>query len=147
MTDFRILTDDVSVSPQIGKSDIDMAATMGVVMIINNRPDGEEAGQPTNDELMAYAAEKGIKWAHIPVVGGSLSLDDVKAMGHCLADVDGRVLAYCRSGTRSCTVWSLAEAIGGDMPVEEIIATGAGAGYDLTHMEPTLHALRANPPV
>ena len=146
MTDFRILTDNVSVSPQIGKSDIDMAATMGVKVIINNRPDGEEAGQPTNDELMAYAAGKGIKWAHIPVVGGALSLDDVQAMAHCLRDADGRILAYCRSGTRSCTVWALAEAMRGEMPVEEIVATAAGAGYDLMHMAPTLQALRANPP-
>ena len=41
---FIRLTDSFHVSPQITREDIDIAAQMGVTLIINNRPDGEETG-------------------------------------------------------------------------------------------------------
>ena len=44
----------------------------------------------------------------------------------------GPVLCYCRSGTRSTTLWALSQA--GKMPASEIIAAAAHAGYDMSHL-------------
>ena len=41
MTDFRKVTQDLSVAPQIAVSDIPVAAERGFALVINNRPDGE----------------------------------------------------------------------------------------------------------
>ena len=44
------LTDALLVCGQISVQDVDRFAEAGVRLIINNRPDGEEPGQPTSDE-------------------------------------------------------------------------------------------------
>ncbi|WP_417450092.1 TIGR01244 family sulfur transferase [Kordiimonas sp.] len=146
MSDFRILTGTVAVSPQITTADIDEAAEAGVTLIINNRPDGEEADQPTNDELKAYAKTKGIKWQHIPVAGGALSFEPVGQMAECIFSAEGPILAFCRSGTRSCTLWALAQNLSDDYSVEEIIGAASDVGYDLSHMADTLEDLRKQKP-
>jgi len=143
MSDFRILTGIVAVSPQISKADIDEAAEAGVTLIINNRPDGEEAAQPSNAELKAYAESKGIAWAHIPVVGGQLSLDAVAETAELIGAAEGPILAYCRSGTRSCTLWALAQAMSDDYSIEDIVGAAADVGYDLSHLIGTLEDIRA----
>mgnify|MGYP002738303486 CR=1 FL=1 len=43
----------------------------------------------------------------------------------------GPMLAYCRSGTRSTTLWALAQAQSGAMSVDQILAAARAAGYDL----------------
>ena len=57
-----------------------------------------------------------------------------------LAAADGPVLAYCRSGTRSCNLWALATAKGGGDP-DSIEVAASGAGYDLSGVRPLLDAL------
>jgi uncharacterized protein (TIGR01244 family) len=42
------------------------------------------------------------------------------------------VLCYCRSGTRSTTLWALTQA--GKMPATEIVAQAAHAGYEMSHL-------------
>jgi len=61
-------------------------------------------------------------------------------MAAALTAADGPVLAYCRSGTRSCNLWALAAAKAGRDP-ELLVAQARGAGYDLAGMKPTLDAL------
>ncbi len=39
------------------------------------------------------------------------------------------ILAYCRTGTRSATLWSLSQA--GRMSVADILAATKAAGYDM----------------
>lgn len=142
MSDFRKVTDAVSVSPQISKADLDAAAEAGFSLIINNRPDGEEGGQPTNADLSAYAEEKGLKWATIPVVGGQLTFEAIESMAFALRDADGKALAFCRSGTRSCTLWALAEAFANGLSTADIVDHATKAGYDVSGMVPTLEHLR-----
>jgi uncharacterized protein (TIGR01244 family) len=52
------------------------------------------------------------------------------------------VLAYCRSGTRSCNLWALARAKRGDHP-DTLMAKAAAAGYDLTGIRAMLDTLAA----
>lgn len=141
MSQFRKVTDQVSVSPQIDRADIDEAAGAGVELIINNRPDGEEMGQPSNEELAGYAAEKGIKWAHIPIVSGQVTMEAVASTAAAMKDASN-ILAYCRSGTRSCNLWGLAQAYNSGLSTTEIIEKAAGAGYDLSGLTPTLEHLQ-----
>ncbi|MEX0299650.1 MAG: TIGR01244 family sulfur transferase [Kordiimonas sp.] len=140
MSQFRKLTEQVSVSPQITTADIDEAAASGVELIINNRPDGEEMGQPTNDELSAYAEGKGIKWAHIPIVSGQVTMEAISITSSTLRDAD-KILAYCRSGTRSCNMWGLAVAYAGSEETTDIITKAEAAGYDLSGMASTFKHL------
>lgn len=146
--DFRSVSPTMFVAPQITADDIASAAKQGYGLIINNRPDGEEANQPTNASLASEAESKGIKWAHIPVVGGELTLDAIEQMSYALKDMeddaDAKTLAFCRSGTRSCTLWALSQAYMGSMPVDTIIASAATAGYDIANFAPTLTHLHQN---
>lgn len=131
MTDFRKVTDVFSVAPQIELSDVARAKAEGFVLLINNRPDGEAPGQPTSDEFEAAAKAAGLAYAHIPVRGGPTP-DQIETERQLLAETDGPVLAWCRSGTRSIVTWSVGEALAGTRSPQDLIAIGAGAGYDLS---------------
>ena len=144
MTDFLQVTEKLCVAPQINEDDIARAAESGFGMIINNRPDGEEASQPANSALAEVAQAQGIRWIHIPVVGGQLTMEGIEQMAMALRDSDKKTLAFCRSGTRSCTLWGLAEAFSGGLATDEILAAGTKAGYDLSGMAPTLEHLSQN---
>ena len=127
---FRQLDDKVLVSPQIAPEQVSEAADQGVTMIVNNRPDGEAPDQPPGSAIAAAAQAAGIAYRHIPVAGG-FAPEQVQEMADALAASEGKVLAYCRSGTRSTYLWALARAQEGD-DAEEIVGKAAAAGYDLT---------------
>ena len=140
MTDIRRIDDRVSVAPQILPEEVSDIAALGFVTIVNNRPDDEEGGQPGGDEIRAAAEAAGLGYVAIPVTPGGLSQQQVTEMAAALAEANGPVLAYCRSGTRSCNLWALASAsVGGDP--DTLVSKGAGAGYDLSGLRPTLDML------
>ena len=89
------------------------------------------AGQPSAPEIESAAREAGLDYRFIPVAGG-FSDDDVAAMAEALDAASGPALAFCRSGTRSTTLWALSQA--GEAPAGEIIAAAANAGYDMSHL-------------
>lgn len=126
----RRLDEQVSVAGQVLPAQMGEIAAAGVTMIVNNRPDGEEPGQPAGAEVEAAARAAGLQYRHIPIAGG-FNGDDVVAMAEALdAAGEGRVVAFCKSGTRSCYLWALARAErGGD--AGEIVSAAAAAGYDL----------------
>lgn len=131
MTQFQRVTDQLSVSPQISVADVDTAAGEGFRLIINNRPDGEEPGQPSGHQIEAAAAAAGIAYVHIPVRGGP-TREQVETERTVIADADGPVLAYCRSGTRSIVTWAIGEAMSGARTRDELVKLGRDAGYDLS---------------
>ncbi len=130
MTDFRRVTDDFSVAPQISLEDLPAAAAQGFKLVINNRPDGEDAGQPTSAEVEAAARAAGLGYVHIPVRGGPTP-DQIEANYRAIEAAGGPVLAFCRSGTRSIVTWSLGQFQADDKDRDELIELGANAGYDL----------------
>ncbi len=142
MTDFRSLSDDMLASPQITPGDVSEAKTLGVDLIINNRPDDEEPGQPTGAEIEVAARDAGIGYRAIPVTSAGFSEPQVDAMANALGSTDGKVLAYCRSGTRSTLLWSLAQARAGKS-ADQIAEAARGAGYDVSPIRPALDALSA----
>jgi len=140
MSDFRKLTESMWASPQISAQDVAEAAEQGVSLLINNRPDGEEEGQPPGDEIAAAASANGIDYVAIPVGHAGFGDSQVQAMVDALDKVDGKVLAYCRSGTRSTFLWALAQANRGVDPAHLTRAAQA-AGYDISPIAPTLEML------
>ena len=133
---FRRIDEHMLVAGQLLPEDVAEAAEQGVTMIVNNRPDGEQPGQPAGSEIEAAAQAAGIEYRHIPVQGG-LSPDQVQAMAEAIEATKGTMLAFCASGTRSTYLWALARAQGGE-DAEAIVAKAAGAGYDLTPLRPYL---------
>lgn len=131
MADFRKVTDSFTVAPQIAASDLAEAAALGFTLVINNRPDGEQPGQPTSAEMEAAARAAGLDYVHVPVVGGP-GPAQVEAVQAAVAGAKGPVLAFCRSGTRSIVTWSIGQAISGARPRDELVRLGAAAGYDLS---------------
>ena len=139
---FRRLTDDFHVAPQIELADIALAAEQGFVLIVNNRPDGEEPGAPQGDAIAVAAAAAGLAYVAIPVGHGGFSAAQLDALDAARAAHPGKALAYCRSGTRSTHLWSLASARGGG-DVDDLCGAAAGAGYDLGMLRPMLTSLSA----
>jgi uncharacterized protein (TIGR01244 family) len=54
----------------------------------------------------------------------------VEAVRAAVAGAQGKVLAYCRSGTRSICAWAMGQA--GETDRGELVRLGARAGYDLS---------------
>ena len=140
---FRKLTESVYASPQIGLGDVAQAKALGVGLIVNNRPEGESGDQTPGAEIAAAAQAAGIDYVAIPVTHTGFSEPQVTAMRAALERAgDARVLAYCRSGTRSTLLWALAEASAGADP-RVLAEAAAGAGYDLAPVAPMLEILAA----
>src|SRR5258708_24819299 len=106
----RSLTEKLSVSSQLAPADLTAAAGQGIRSIINNRPDGEASDQPTSAEIEAAAAALGLGYRHIPVVPGQIHDEDIADFSDALAELEGPVLAFCRTGTRSAGLWALSAA-------------------------------------
>lgn len=140
-TRFKPLTADFSVAAQIAVPDVQEAAAQGFTYIVNNRPDGEQPGQPAGDEIAAAAAASGLRYAAIPVDHSGFSMPQVDALRAILNGGAGRVLAYCRSGTRSTMLWALAQSADGAGPAT-LTEAAAAQGYDLLPLQPLMAQLR-----
>jgi sulfide:quinone oxidoreductase len=132
----RTLTPLISVAPQLSAADMEEAAKRGFRTVIDNRPDNEGADQPSARDVQAAAERSGLRFHFQPVVSGAITPEDVRAFGKLLAQAEAPVLAYCRTGTRCTMLWALAQA--GKMSADEIIATAAKAGYDVSALRPKL---------
>jgi len=110
--DFKKVDNRLSVSGQLSPDDLAELKAEGVSVIINNRPDGEQAGQPASDALAAAAGELGLNYHHIPVVPGQADPADARQMVQIVEASDGWVHAFCRTGNRSSTLWAMGRSQG-----------------------------------
>ena len=132
MTDFRKIDHSISVAGQVTPADVAAAAEQGFTTIINNRPDEEEAGQPSGEAIREAAQSAGLAYVAIPITHGGFSVNQVNAMRDALDQAKGPVLAFCRSGTRSINTWAIGQALSGARPRGELVELGRAAGYDLS---------------
>ena len=84
--EFRKITDDITVSPQITADHLQEIADAGYRAVICNRPDGEGADQPTFDEIAAAAKAKGLEARYQPVTSGKVMDEDAEAFGQLLRE-------------------------------------------------------------
>jgi uncharacterized protein (TIGR01244 family) len=139
---FRTLTDMIFVAPQISAEAVAAAQAEGVTLVINNRPEGESDDQVPGADIEAAARALGMDYVAIPVTHSGYSQPQVEAMEAALDGATGKVLAYCRSGTRSTMLWALAESKGGADP-DALTSIAADAGYDLTPIRPLMDMLKS----
>ena len=130
--DVKRINDDISVSPQISPDDLPALKAAGFVAIINNRPDGESSDQPSSAVMQAAAEAAGLAYHYIPLGRDGVSPQMVEETEAVLEGSGGPVFAFCRSGTRSTTLWALSQA--GKLPADEIVSQAAHAGYDMSHL-------------
>ncbi len=134
----RLLDEKTLVGGQITPAHVSTLKDLGVTMIVNNRPDGEDVGQPESDDIEAAAKEAGIEYRHIPIVRG-MGPSDIEAMRDAIHAVgDGKLFAFCRSGNRSALSWAVAMSEDG-VPREELNRLATEAGFDLG---PVSHLIR-----
>ena len=125
----RQLDDRTWVSGQIALHEVAELAAQGVTVLINNRPDGEEAGQPLAVEIEDAAAEAGISYHFLPIIRG-IGPADVDEMQKALREAgDGKLLAFCRSGKRSALACALAHREDGASR-EQVEQRLTEAGFD-----------------
>jgi uncharacterized protein (TIGR01244 family) len=125
----RQLDDKVMVSGQVAPHDVAGLAQQGVTVLVNNRPDGEEPGQPLAAEIEDAAAAAGISYRFVPILRG-IGPADVEEMQKALREAEGgKLLAFCRSGTRSALAAALAKREEG-ASAEEVTRNLTEAGFD-----------------
>ncbi|MAS41513.1 MAG: TIGR01244 family phosphatase [Porticoccaceae bacterium] len=132
----KSLTPRLAVASQITPADVAQIAAEGYAVIINNRPDGEEPGQPTAAEVETAARAAGLSYVHQPVVGANITPADVETFGRLIEATPGKILAHCRTGTRCTMLWLLSQA--GKQPADALLARAREAGYDLEVLRPRL---------
>jgi uncharacterized protein (TIGR01244 family) len=126
------------VSGQIHPDDVPALKELGVTLIVNNRPDNEDVGQPEGDDIEAAAKAAGIDYRHVPIARG-LGPSDVEAMREAMHALgEGKLFAFCRSGNRSTLAWAVAKSEDGTSR-EELESCVSQAGFDLG---PVAHLLR-----
>lgn len=126
------VSDSFSVSTQITAADIPMLAEAGVKSLICNRPDGEGNDQPTITEIRTAAEAAGLSVAYIPIVSGAFTANDIEDFSTALDKMESPVHAFCRTGTRSITLWSLCQRAQG-VSDTELLARAKDCGYDLSN--------------
>ena len=129
--EIKTIDKGLSVSPQIAAADVAELKKQGFRSIICNRPDGEGADQPTFAEIEKAAKKAGLEARYLPVVSGRVQDEDAEKFGAALSELPKPVFAYCRTGTRSATLWSLDQGARGT-PLPEILAATKKAGYDMS---------------
>lgn len=102
------LSPTVSISPQLLPGDLEEVLRRGFRMVVNNRPDGEEPGQPASAELEAAAGKLGLDYRYVPVAPAGLTGSEAGDFAAACRAARGPVLAFCRTGARSAKLWSAA---------------------------------------
>ena len=137
--DIRHLTPAYAVTPQIAVEDVPAIAAAGFGTVICNRPDAEVPPSHQAAALKAAVEGAGMTFVVNPVTHAGLNMDMVETQANAMAASDKPVLAYCASGNRSSVVWALGQA--GTQSPDDLIATTAKAGYDLSGLRRQLEAL------
>lgn len=134
MAEFMPLDEQTLIAGQISAADLHEAQRHGVTMVINNRPDNEEDGQPLSAELEAAAEAAGLDYRHIPIARG-IGPSQVDEIVSAMTELgDGKMLAFCRSGMRSTLAWAVACREMG-VPRNQIEAKADQAGFSLAAVD------------
>jgi len=140
MGQFLKLDDNFAVAPQLSADDLKVAADAGIRTIVCNRPDGEDPTQPESAQMARTAAGLGLSFHDVPFNMHTLDKGVIDNLEIALGAVEGPVLAYCRSGTRSSIAWCVLQRRAGKT-LEEVLDSARAAGYELSSQAPLIEAL------
>ena len=136
--DLRHITETYAVAPQITAEDASTLAAAGFTHVICNRPDTEVTPDLQADAIRAAVEAAGLLFILNPVTHAGMTPENIRQQQDIMAKEGAKVLAYCRSGTRSTFLWGL--AVAENHRPDEILAAAAQAGYDLSPLQPYLQA-------
>ena len=104
--------EDFGTAPQISIDDIEQVIKNGYKSIIYNRPDGEGGNsQPLSVDIEAAAKKAGLLYVYLPVVSGQVTIEQVQEMAKLLEKLPRPILAFCRSGARSTSLYMMAKQL------------------------------------
>ncbi len=141
------LAPGVSISEQLRPEAMSLARQQ-FNTVIDMRPDGEAADQPTSLQMAGAADALQLQFAYVPVPHGDIPDAVVDRLSEAIASRPGPVLLYCRSGRRAARSWSLLEASRyGGQGVDDILAAVKASGQDASdlraRLEQRVHARHA----
>lgn len=87
-----------------------------------------------NQALQAACSRAGLNFAYLPVVPGSITDEHVQQFGTLLEQLPAPIAAYCRTGTRSASLWALFQVRAGNATPEQVLSIAGQAGYDLSSL-------------
>lgn len=134
----HVIDATLAVAAQMQPEELAGLAEQGFAAVICNRPDGEEPSQPPLDDMRRAAQEDGLAFHHIPVAGGLFPPAAVAAFAAIRRGTQGKVLAYCRTGTRAASLDALANVR--SLSVKDRLTNAKAAGYDLSAVAERLAA-------
>ena len=124
------------VADQISQRDVAELANKGIKTIICNRPDGEGADQPNIIEIQEVASTHGIQVEYLPVVSGRVTDEQAEEFKSVYQAAQKPILAFCRTGTRSITLWGLSQVSG--LSLDQMLLVSKTLGYDLQGLVPRI---------
>ena len=127
--DIKKVSDQFSVSGQLEPDAIPALQAAGIRTLICNRPDFEAPGQPGHADIARRAQEAGMQVHYLPVVHDTIDARNVEDFAALLKSATFPVHAWCRSGLRSITLWSLAQIRAGGDPAAQV-ANATRLGFD-----------------
>ncbi|MGB0697308.1 MAG: TIGR01244 family sulfur transferase [Rhodospirillaceae bacterium] len=139
--EIRTLSPDLAVSGQISVADPAALALAGFRSVIACRPDHEDPGQPEASEIGAAVEQAGLTFAHLPVISGGTTEDDIATFQTMMAQLPRPIFAYCRTGTRIAKMWAQGQAV--IQSIDGLIAAAGQAGYNLEPLRADLKARAA----
>jgi sulfide:quinone oxidoreductase len=107
----------------------DLAAIEGGLSRDHLQPPRRRRRGPADFEEIERPPRGRDRGRYLPVTAGKVQDEDAEAFGEALTELPGPVLAYCRTGTRSATLWSLAKPSGTPLPTSS--PPPRQAGYDM----------------
>lgn len=123
------LSDDFFVGTQLEISDIQELVRLGFKSVICNREDYEDLEQPDHASLSTELGKVGIEYVYLPVNLNHIGVSEIDKFTKLDQTLTKPTYAYCRTGTRAATLWSLGMLK--TMPLYEILSITRRAGFDL----------------
>lgn len=104
------LSGQFAVGPQISSDDVGEISAAGYRVVLCNRPDDEEPGQPSAAQIAVACEAAGLEFHHLPFQSAEQAMELVDTFRDVIDNADGPVFAYCRSGQRCAYLWQNARA-------------------------------------
>ena len=131
------LTNQVLVNPQLQVEDLEALNAVGIRAIVCNRPDNESDDQPSSKAIAEAAAKLNMSFAYLPLTPKLQARDgDAETFAKIINETQGEIVAYCKTGKRSVSLWALSQR--DELSTDEIINTAAQSGFDISILEEQL---------
>jgi sulfide:quinone oxidoreductase len=105
----KTLSPTLSVSPQVLPHQVADLVRQGFRSVICNLPDGE--GGSSFAQIAAAAKAAGMEAAYLPIRPGEAGSLEAQAFRDLMDMLPTPTLAFCRSGNRSASLWSMAQSV------------------------------------